>query len=143
MPTKTPTKAKRTTPKVSPLRGMPVETWISTRTSGWQQDVVRRTLATMARAAPGTTCVIKWGQHVLEGQGPIAYVRSAKAHVTIGFWRGSELKDPAGLLECGDQMGHFKVTSAAELDTRVLTSLVKQARALDAKPSRAKPARRK
>ncbi len=138
-----PTKAKRTTPKVSPLRGMPVETWISTRTSGWQQEVVRRALAVMARAAPDATCVIKWGQPVLEGQGPIAYVRSAKAHVTVGFWRGSELEDPAGLLECGDQMGHFKVASAAALDTRALTALVKQARALDAKPSASKTARRK
>ena len=57
--------AKRSTPKVSPLRGMPVEEWLKVKASGWQADVASRLIAMAAKAAPKAAVAIKWGQPVI------------------------------------------------------------------------------
>src|SRR5262245_44370715 len=95
--------------KVSPLRGLSVERWIELKTQDWQGALVRRVVAVIKHAAPAATCAIKWGHPVFEQSGPFAYVRSAKQHLTIGFWRGATLPDPKRMLECSGQMGHFKL----------------------------------
>ena len=113
--------------KVSPLRGMPIGEWIAKKTTGWQSDVVRRIVGVVARVAPDAKCEIKWGQPVFDYEGPFAFVKPAKAHLSVGFWRGSEVADPKGILERGDRMGHFKLRAAAELDEGVLAAMVKDA----------------
>jgi hypothetical protein len=41
---------------------------------------------------------------------PFGYVNSFKSHISVGFFRGAELKDPAGLLEgTGKRMRHVKL----------------------------------
>jgi hypothetical protein len=62
-------------------------------------------------ADPDTKHSIKWAQPVYEnGDGPFAFMRSAKKHFTLGFWRGHSLSDPNQLLEGdGDKMKHFKI----------------------------------
>jgi hypothetical protein len=118
---------KAAAPKVSPLRGMSIDAWIDAKAKGWQADVIRRVIEVVARAAPQSTRSIKWGQPVFEQSGPFLWVRPAKAHVSVGFWRGGELADPRGLLEIGNRMGHFKVRAAGELDERALAAFVKDA----------------
>lgn len=57
-----------------------------------------------------------------------AYVDAFKAHVNIGFYRGAELADPAGLLEgAGKLMRHVKLGPDDELDAAALTSLIEAA----------------
>jgi len=119
--------AKRTVAKVSPLRGMSVEDWIAAKTTAWQSDVIRKMVAVVRRAAPGATHAIKWSQPIFEQNGPFAFIKPAKAHVSFGFWRGAEVADPKGILERGDRMGHFKVKSELELDERALATMVKHA----------------
>jgi hypothetical protein len=121
------TRAKREAYKVSPLRGMAVDAWIAAKTSGWQADVVRRVLAIVQRAAPQASCSIKWAQPVFEDSGPFAFVKPAKAHVSVGFWRGAEIADPKGLLERGDRMGHFKLFGPDDLDEPALQAMVRDA----------------
>jgi len=58
------------TPKVSPLRGVPVDEWVKTKTSGWQAAVVQRLIEVAQKAAPDTTLSIKWAQPVFEHNGP-------------------------------------------------------------------------
>ncbi len=54
-----------------------------------------------------------------------AYVNAFTAHVNIGFFRGAELADPAGLLEgTGRYMRHVKLRPDSYVDTDVLTKLV-------------------
>jgi hypothetical protein len=126
------TSAKKTSaPKVSPLRGMSIDAWIAAKAKGWQADLIRRVLSVVERAAPKSTRSIKWGQPVFEESGPMLWVRSAKEHVTVGFWRGSELTDPRGLLEVSSRMGHFKLRSDDQLDERALTAFVKEAARLN------------
>ena len=69
---------------------MSLEAFID-RLAGWQVTLVRRLIALVRKAAPGATAAIKWGQPVFESDGPFAFIRPAKTHVTFGFWRGSEI----------------------------------------------------
>lgn len=119
--------ATREAYKVSPLRGMPVDEWIRTKTGGWQSDVIRRVVELVRKAAPEATVSIKWSQPVFEQDGPFAFIKPAKAHVSVGFWRGGEVADPKGLLERGDRMGHFKLHGPDELDEKALLAMVKDA----------------
>ncbi len=58
-------------------------------------------------------------------------IMAAGTWVDLGFYRGTELKDPKGLLEgSGKSMRHVKVRSLKEIDTEYFTELVKQAASL-------------
>ena len=59
---------------------------------------------------------------------PFAYVNAFKAHVNVGFFRGAELADPAGLLEgTGRFMRHVKLRPGSEVDVSALLELVETA----------------
>ncbi len=54
-----------------------------------------------------------------------AYVNAFKAHVNVGFFRGAELVDPAGLLEgTGKYMRHVKVRPGGDVDAKALMALI-------------------
>jgi hypothetical protein len=58
---------------------------------------------------------------------PFAYVNVFKAHANVGFYLGTELKDPAGLLEGeGKRMRHVKVKPGAPLDSKALSALIQE-----------------
>jgi hypothetical protein len=127
-PKKAAAPAKRVVAKSSPLRGMSVEQYLSTKLTGWQADVARKLVALVRKAAPEATVGIKWAQPVFEMNGPFAYIKPAKAHLTFGFWRGAELADPKALLgSAGERMAHTKLTSPDALDERALADLITQA----------------
>jgi hypothetical protein len=71
-----------------------------------------------------------------------AYVNAFKAHVNVGFFRGAELADPAGLLEgTGKYMRHVKVRPDRDIDATALIRLIESAytdmkRRLEAEQSR-------
>ncbi len=57
-----------------------------------------------------------------------AYVNAFTSHVNVGFFRGAELADPAGLLEgTGKYMRHVKVRPAGELEAEALMGLIETA----------------
>lgn len=57
-----------------------------------------------------------------------AYVSAFKAHVNVGFFRGTELADPEGLLEgTGKLMRHVKIGSARAVDATALSRLISTA----------------
>ena len=57
-----------------------------------------------------------------------AYVNAFKAHVNVGFFRGAEIVDPAGLLEgTGRFMRHVKVRPASDVDATALLKLIETA----------------
>ena len=59
---------------------------------------------------------------------PFAYVGVFKAHVNVGFFLGSELEDPAGLLEgSGRKMRHVKLRPGQEIDSGALERLIEAA----------------
>ena len=57
-----------------------------------------------------------------------AYVDVFTHHVNVGFFRGSEIADPSGLLQgTGKLMRHVKLRSDAEIDDEGLTGLIEAA----------------
>jgi hypothetical protein len=121
------------TPKVSPLRGLPVLQWVRSKASPWQTGVIANLIELVSTAVPRATCSIKWSQPVFELSGPMAFIRLAKEHVTFGFWRGAELSDPAGLLEGGDRMKHVKIGEDEAFDRTRVVGFVREAAALNLK----------
>jgi hypothetical protein len=54
-----------------------------------------------------------------------AYVGSFNSHVNVGFFRGAELADPAGLLQgTGKLMRHVKLGPDREVDEKALLALI-------------------
>ncbi|TQV78047.1 DUF1801 domain-containing protein [Exilibacterium tricleocarpae] len=56
------------------------------------------------------------------------YVNAFTAHVNVGFFRGAELVDPAGLLEgSGKYMRHVKLRPESDIDAAALRQLIEAA----------------
>jgi hypothetical protein len=65
---------------------------------------------------------------VCVGGAGFAYVNAFRAHVNVGFFRGAELPDPAGLLEGdGRFMRHVKLRPDNDVDAEALRSLIQAA----------------
>ena len=123
----------RTVPARSPLAGLTVEEWMTAKVTGWQVHAIHALVELMREAAPLAEPHIKWGQPVFVSNGPFAFIKPAKNHVTLGFWRGADLKDSKGLLEGdGVRMKHLKIPAPGTFDGPALTAFVKQAVALNA-----------
>ena len=62
------------------------------------------------------------------GDAAFAYVDAFSAHVNVGFYRGSALADPAGLLEgAGKSMRHVKIRPGRPVNETALVELIKLA----------------
>jgi len=62
------------------------------------------------------------------GDAAFAYVNAFTAHVNVGFFRGAEIADPAGLLEgTGKFMRHVKLRPVRDVDTVALRKLIETA----------------
>jgi hypothetical protein len=62
------------------------------------------------------------------GDAAFAYVNAFTAHVNIGFFRGAEIDDPAGLLAgTGRFMRHVKLSPDRQVDPKILTTLIETA----------------
>ena len=59
------------------------------------------------------------------GDAAFGYVNAFRAHVNVGFFRGAEIADPAGLLEgTGRFMRHVKLGPGRDVDPAALTQLI-------------------
>jgi hypothetical protein len=62
------------------------------------------------------------------GDAAFAYVDAFTAHVNVGFFRGAEIADPAGLLEgTGKFMRHVKLRPGRDVDAAALMKLIETA----------------
>ena len=62
------------------------------------------------------------------GKAAFGYVNVFTAHVNVGFFQGTELPDPNGLLEgTGKFMRHVKLLPDADINAQALTKLIKSA----------------
>ncbi len=62
------------------------------------------------------------------GDAGFAYVDTFTAHANVGFFRGSTLRDPAGLLVGTGKLGrHAKLTPSTPVDAAALEALVAEA----------------
>ncbi len=93
------------------------------------QVIIRALRRFVKRAEPGLSEAVKWGNGCWLGRnGPVAYVYSDTGYVQFGFFRGSSLRDPKGLLEGkGRYVRHTKVREPSDIDERAFASLLRQA----------------
>lgn len=97
--------------------------------SSENQAVIRALRRFVKRVTPKLNEAVKWGNGCWIGtNGPVAYVYSASGYVQFGFFHGSALKDPKGLLEGkGKFVRHTKVHDASEIDEKAFAALLTQA----------------
>ena len=96
---------------------------------GGERGAIVAALREVIRAtAPEARETIKWAQPVYESGGPFAYIKAFGKSVNLGFWRGSEILDPSGLLVGdGDRMRHVRLTKLAEVRPDLVADWVRQA----------------
>lgn len=59
------------------------------------------------------------------GDAAFGYVNAFTSHVNVGFFKGAELPDPAGLLQgTGKAMRHVKLKPGAPVDAAALAALI-------------------
>ena len=97
--------------------------------SAKNRDIIRALRASVKRVEPGLREAVKWGNGCWIGtKGPVAYVHSDAGYVQFGFFYGSSLRSPKGLLEGkGRYVRHIKVHNPSGIDRRVFAALLKQA----------------
>ncbi|MDP1858909.1 MAG: DUF1801 domain-containing protein [Gemmatimonadaceae bacterium] len=91
--------------------------------------IIRALRTFVKRTAPALNEAVKWGNGCwLGATGPVAYVYSDTQFVQFGFFFGSSLKDPKGLLEGkGKYVRHIKVRSRNAIDESAFAALLQQA----------------
>jgi hypothetical protein len=93
------------------------------------QRIIRALRKFVERVEPGLEEAVKWGNGCwVTGKVPVAYVYSAPEYVQFGFFRGSALSDPLGLLEGeGQYVRHVKLRSVADIEAAAFAALLRQA----------------
>lgn len=94
-----------------------------------QQAILRALRTLVKRVRPELEESVKWGNGCwLDESKPVAYVYAASDHVQFGFFAGSRLKDPKGLLQgSGAYVRHLKIRKPADIDARAFAALLRQA----------------
>jgi hypothetical protein len=77
--------------------------------TGWRRACVED-LRAAVRAVRGLTEVIKWGNLVYLGSGPVAVIRAEEERVLLGYWRGQRLRELEPRLRPG---GKYEMATAA------------------------------
>lgn len=105
-----------------------IETWMEEQPEDLAA-IARRWFEVMRRCGPDVRELVHDDQPTAcIGDAAFAYVDAFTAHVNVGFFRGAELPDPAGLLEgTGKFMRHVKLGPGREVDTKALTTLIETA----------------
>ena len=91
--------------------------------------IIRALRKFVKRVAPRLEESVKWGNGCwVSANGPVAYVYSATDYVQFGFFGGSALKDPKGLLEgTGQYVRHITVRGTSGIDEPAFAALLRQA----------------
>lgn len=105
-----------------------VEAWLWTR-GGETGALARRWFERLRVCGDDVREVMHDGQPTAcVGDAAFAYVDAFRAHVNVGFFLGTELPDPAGLLQgSGRFMRHVKLAPGRDFDAVALGALIQAA----------------
>lgn len=94
-----------------------------------EQKKIMESIRTLIHdSVPNTTEEFKWSRPVFKADKDFAYLKTAKAYVTLGFFNFQKLNDPKSLLEgTGKDMRHIKLKSTSDIDKELLKDWFKNA----------------
>jgi len=70
---------------------------------------------------------IKWNMPVFNNGKDFAYLRFAKKHITLGFYKIDKLIDPDNLLEGeGNTLKHIKLRSVDDIKPKIISKWLQQ-----------------
>ena len=102
-----------------------IDTWMRQHT-GELGDIAKHWFEIMRKCGSDVREVLHDGHPTAcVADAAFAYVNAFRAHVNVGFFRGAEITDPAGLLQgTGKFMRHVKISPGGVLDATALSKLV-------------------
>ena len=86
---------------------------------------------------PDLSEAIKWNLLCFSARKNVCGISACKAHVSVAFFRGTELDDPVGIFDGGEMNTNIRsvrITSPEALNRAALRALLHAAVALDAQP---------
>lgn len=94
-----------------------------------QKKLINALRKLMKKSAPTLVESVKWGNGVWLGEEwPVAFLHAKDDHLQFGFFGGTGLKDPKGLLQgSGKHVKHIKVFTASDIDEAAFSRLIRQA----------------
>jgi len=114
--------------EADPMAAKTIDEYIASLGGDWRATTVAELRQAVDTAAPEAKASIKWAQPVWESNGPFAYVKAFGRSVNIGFWRGTQLDDPDGILEGeGDRMKHLTLREGDAVPADAVAAFVRQA----------------
>jgi hypothetical protein len=91
--------------------------------AGPQAEAMRRLRQLIHATVPGIQEEFKWGRPVFRAKKDLAYFKTTRAYLTLGFFHTQQLDDPDGLLEgTGKDMRHIKIRNADAINEELIKS---------------------
>jgi hypothetical protein len=96
--------------------------------SAKSQRLINALSGLVKNTAPEFAPTVKWGQGCWTlSDAPKVYIHAEPDHVQFGFYAGSKLKDPEGLLVgSGKHVRHVKVFTTKRIPRKALVALLEQ-----------------
>jgi uncharacterized protein YdeI (YjbR/CyaY-like superfamily) len=92
------------------------------------KPILKKIRSVVHKSCPEIEERMKWGMPSFEKNGIVCFAAAFKSHAWFGFFRASQLDDPAGIL--GDR--HLRLTDVSQLPAdKILIDYVKRAIALN------------
>ena len=90
-----------------------------------KKEIVKALREIILSIDPSLNESLKWKQPVYSKKGDICYIFPAGDHVNLGFYNGTELRDPKKMLEgTGKNMKHIKIRGLENIDKEYFWELV-------------------
>ena len=94
----------------------------------YQKTIMSIVRALVHENVPEVIEEFKWSRPVFTATKSFAYLKTAKNHVTLGFYKFERLNDAKNLFEgTGKDMRHIKLKSGDDIDPKLLAEWLKKA----------------
>jgi len=103
--------------------------------SAWKKDqspknqrLINEVSKVIKGVAPELEKIVKWGQGCwTEDKKHKVFIHCEPGHIQLGFYTGSQLKDPKNLLQgSGKFVKHVKIFSRKDIDETAFKNLIQQ-----------------
>lgn len=86
-----------------------------------QKIIMERIREIIHKSVPDVLEEFKWSRPVFTLKKDFAYLKTAKAYVTLGFFNSNNIKEETYLLEgTGKDMRHIKIKKVEEINSKLL-----------------------